>query len=277
MTGGRVRQALVVMLAVAALGASGQAQQLHPAPVPASGGPRVAGGIGIIGAVPVGDFGRQVEAAGGVLAHLDARLGRGPLRLGGEIGYREYGHARRTVSLRTLAWSRLAGLRLGGEIILTVRGSAAATRRLLHVHDERLVILDINNPSLPADVGKTLAGTASERPLELVAVRPSTELRLARGVRVTQTGVFLKEQRVADLVRTVPRDQVADVRVMRKHVGTHSRRGFLIGAGAGALFAASCESDCPVAGLAALGALGGGVYGLEFGAIVGLLPHAAPT
>ena len=101
-----VRQALVVMPAVVVLSAAGHAQQPQPAPAPAStpvsGGPRVAGSIGIIGAVPVGDFAVHVEAAGGVLAQLDVRLGRGPLRLGGEVGYLEYGHTDRKVSLRPL-------------------------------------------------------------------------------------------------------------------------------------------------------------------------------
>lgn len=89
---------LGVMVAVTAAGA----QQPRPAPSPAPGGSRVAGGAGILGAVPVGDFAAHVETAGGALGHLDVRLGRGPFRLGGEIGYLEYGHEHRTVSLRTL-------------------------------------------------------------------------------------------------------------------------------------------------------------------------------
>lgn len=182
-------------------------------------------------------------------------------------------------------WSRVRRLRAGGDIILTVKGSGAMTYRLLQADENGLVILDTTDPALPADVRKTLVQTASDRPLNLVAVPPATEMRLARGVRITQGAVFLREQRVTDLavvVRTVPRDQIADLRVSRKHVGTHSRRGFLIGAaigaGVGAAAAASCDSraDCSVPLVAFLGALGGGVWGLEIGTIVGIVAPRSP-
>jgi hypothetical protein len=74
----------------------------QPASTPASIGPRVAAGVGVLGAVPVGEFATQVDEAGGILGYLDARLGGGPFSVGGEMGYLEYGHAEREVSLRTL-------------------------------------------------------------------------------------------------------------------------------------------------------------------------------
>ena len=95
-----VRHALIVTWFVLALNAAAAAQQSTS--TPSSSGPRIAGGVGILGAVPVGEFAKQVEGAGGILGHLDARLGRGPFRVGGEMGYLEYGHTEREVSLRTL-------------------------------------------------------------------------------------------------------------------------------------------------------------------------------
>lgn len=95
-----MRHALIVVCAVVALDAPAHAQQATS--TPSSIGHRVAAGVGILGAVAVGDFAAQVEGAGGFLGHLDARLGRGPFRLGGEMGYLEYGHTEREVSLGTL-------------------------------------------------------------------------------------------------------------------------------------------------------------------------------
>jgi hypothetical protein len=85
---------LVTLLASWTNPAFAQSQQAA-APAP----PRVSGGVGILGAVPVGDFAAHVETAGGGLGHFDVRLGRGPFRLGAEIGYLEYGNTQRTVPL----------------------------------------------------------------------------------------------------------------------------------------------------------------------------------
>jgi hypothetical protein len=95
-----VRHALIVVCVVLALDAAAAAQQ--QASTPLSTGPRVAAGVGILGAVSVGEFAEQVEEAGGILGHLDVRLGRGPFRVGAEVSYLEYGHTDREVSLRTL-------------------------------------------------------------------------------------------------------------------------------------------------------------------------------
>jgi hypothetical protein len=92
----------LLVLFATLVGAAAAGAQAAPASSAAFGGPRVAAGVGILGAVPVGDFAVHVEDAGGAIGHLDVRLGRGPFRLGGEIGYLEYGHQERTVSLRTL-------------------------------------------------------------------------------------------------------------------------------------------------------------------------------
>jgi hypothetical protein len=91
------------VLAFTLLAASASAQT---PPVSTTAGPapvsRWQAGIGVVGAAPVGDFSSNIDAAGGVAGHLDARLGPSPLRLGGEVGYLLYGDQTRTVALASL-------------------------------------------------------------------------------------------------------------------------------------------------------------------------------
>ena len=93
-----MRSAIVLCVLLAPAVAAAQ----QAASAPPAGAPRIAGGVGVRAAIPVGEFASHVDDAVGVLGHLDARLGRGPLRLGGETGYLEYGHDERTVPLRPL-------------------------------------------------------------------------------------------------------------------------------------------------------------------------------
>jgi hypothetical protein len=184
-------------------------------------------------------------------------------------------------------WSRVVQIRPGDEIVLTVRGSLPATDRLLRADEDGLTVLDTRDPSLPARVRRTLVEAAASRPRALAAAQ-SGEQHLPQRVRVSPAGLFFEEQRVADLadvIKTVPRQQVADVSVRRKHVGTHSLRGLLIGAGIGAAVggagAASCDPTgekgyCNVPTMAGAGAVVGGVFGLEIGFVVGLVAPPSP-
>lgn len=201
------------------------------------------------------------------LATLDAELAKSPPPT--------------SEKLRT-DWEPVTRLRPGGEIIVTLRGLRPMTHRLLSADAEQLMVLDANDPRLPNEVRKTLLESAKDRPLTLLAAR-TRELQLPGGVRATPAGIFLGEQRVADsaeVIRSVLRTQVTDIRVRRKHIGTHSRRGFLIGAavgaGLGAVIGASCESGCEVLPMTGVGALFGGVWGLEFGTVVGILAPRSP-
>lgn len=173
-------------------------------------------------------------------------------------------------------WAPVVRLAPGKEITLTLKGGLPARYRLLTADTEQVTVLDVSDPKLPDDVRKALVTTAKAGPLSLLVARTG-ELQLPRGVRATPDGIFLAEQRVAEvgaIVRSVPRPQVADVRVRRKHIGTHSRRGLLlgaaIGAAIGALYGASSEYDDALP-LAGFGAVVGGVYGLEFGTVAGIL------
>jgi hypothetical protein len=54
-------------------------------------------GIGLLAGVPIGEFGKNVEAAGGFSGHLGVAVGDSIVSLGGEAAYLWYGHESRTV------------------------------------------------------------------------------------------------------------------------------------------------------------------------------------
>ncbi len=62
---------------------------------------RVQGGIGILGAVPLGEFRTNIDSAGGFSGHLAIGLGESVVTLGGEAAYLWYGEESRKVPLST--------------------------------------------------------------------------------------------------------------------------------------------------------------------------------
>lgn len=85
-------------------------------------------------------------------------------------------------------------------------------------------------------------------------------------------------------VSVIPRGEIAEVAVLRKHVGQHAGRGTLIGAGVGGLVlgVAAAGDDCEgrdcggAAAWALVGALVGGLYGSGVGAFVGAVAPRSP-
>jgi hypothetical protein len=164
---------------------------------------------------------------------------------------------------------------------VTLRSLRPATHRLLSATADGLTVLDVSDPWLPNDVRIAFLDLAADRPSTLLTAQ-TDELVLSRRVRATPAGIFLAEQRVgdlADVIRPIPRAAVVDIRVRRKHVGTHVRRGLLIGAaigaGLGAAASASDELDEPLP-MTGVGALFGSVYGLGIGTVVGALAPSSP-
>ena len=93
---------LVVLLAggisAFAAGADGQPaaqasiQTQPPAPQADAGQrPRAQAGIGLLAGVPVGDFGVNVDSAGGIAGHFDMALGDSIVSIGGEAALLWYG------------------------------------------------------------------------------------------------------------------------------------------------------------------------------------------
>jgi hypothetical protein len=184
-------------------------------------------------------------------------------------------------------WSRVGELAAGTEIIVTTRDSRPEKHRLLHVEEGGLKLLS-PVAALPAAVRGALVDTARNHPEYLIAAQRDMSFQLTKDTRLTRGGVFVGDNEVADLdqvIATVARSDVVEISVLRKHVGSHARRGALIGAAVGAIVlgvsAASCRPGsepayCNVPGMAAVGALGGGVVGLEYGFIVGVIVPRSP-
>jgi len=63
---------------------------------------RFQGGVGVPIGVPVGDFGKNVDLAGGISGYFDVGLGKGVVSVGGEVAYLSYGQESREVDLSVL-------------------------------------------------------------------------------------------------------------------------------------------------------------------------------
>ena len=60
---------------------------------------RLRAGIGILGSAPTGEFGRNIESAGGISGHIDYGLGDSVWSVGGEAAYLLYGAENRKIPL----------------------------------------------------------------------------------------------------------------------------------------------------------------------------------
>jgi hypothetical protein len=186
-------------------------------------------------------------------------------------------------------WSRVLSLEPGREIILTSANSPVRRHRLLNADEAGLTILNVADPAIPSLVGGVLVSTARDHPEYFSNAQSGRQFVPGKGVRLGPDGVFHGNRRLFDIahvIESVPRDDVVEVSVLAKHIGEHARRGVLIGAIAGAtvagLIATSCRSGsepgyCNVAAMAMLGAVGGGLAGLEYGAIIGIITPRSPN
>jgi len=89
----RLLVASVLILAAAAFSSA----QTPPAP---PGKPtRLQAGLGVLLGAPLGEFGNNIDSAGGVSGHLDVGLGGSVVSIGGEAAYLLYGGESRKVDL----------------------------------------------------------------------------------------------------------------------------------------------------------------------------------
>jgi hypothetical protein len=191
-------------------------------------------------------------------------------------------------------WSRVTGLRPGGEIILTSAGVQRAKRYLLRTDESGLTVLNVYGLELPDDVRKTLISTAAEHPDYFFEVHDGATFQLKGPIRLRRAGVLIHlspagvvvgGRSVADLehvVQHVAKEDLVEVSVNRKHLGDHMRRGLVIGAIAGALGGiglARCEpgAECWSASQrAVLGAVAGVYVGFPVGTVIGLIAPRSP-
>ncbi len=177
-------------------------------------------------------------------------------------------------------WSQVIRLRRGSDVIVTTTSQARSRQILVTADESSLLVVDTPAAALPNDIRKRVQRAARERPTDFVLLRAGRPLQLEKGLRLSPEGVFEADRRVADLERllwSIPRGSVREVSVPRKHVGSHTRRGALIGAAAGAVMLTACGSYCgPAAARAAFGAAVGVAAGAFYGSIVGLAVPRSP-
>jgi hypothetical protein len=133
-------------------------------------------------------------------------------------------------------WSQVRQLTKGTEVLITL-GTAPPTRRYIFSSSEsEVVVLNITDPGLPADVRVRLAEIA--RHPESFGTTPDGQpsFRLD-DLRVGSDGVFLGARKVAaveDIVERMARDRVVEVRkVSRNAVGRGVAWGLAAGSAVG--------------------------------------------
>jgi hypothetical protein len=171
-------------------------------------------------------------------------------------------------------WSRVGTLEPGTEVILTVQDSQPVKRYFLSADDSTLTVLTLADSVLPSAAARVLRGLASQHGGWLTGTERGEFVN--GNVRVRSDGVFVADQKVADLahlVERIARLQVAELRLaspgghpVAKSVGI----GAAIGLGVGLLVFGSkgCTRGCDDPGL---GLLVGAMAGLPLGATGGLV------
>jgi hypothetical protein len=198
---------------------------------------------------------------------------------------------RRVTAAEELGWSRVRKLEPGTEITVTAAGAASRTLYLLDADDSTITVLDLGGLTLAAPARSALQRLAASHPRHFTEPRASEAVRSDENVRLTSDGVFIADQKVAELERIVgriPRSGVTsgvkgDRRpgsgwANRQPVATGALIGTAVGVVTAGAFVASLSPksgpcrDCAawVLGLSIpLGGLGAGT-GAAVGALVGV-------
>jgi hypothetical protein len=175
-------------------------------------------------------------------------------------------------------WSRVRKLTPGTEITVTASGSQPGKRDVLSADESGLTVLNLDYPTLPADASKVLRDVASHNPAHFTDAQKGGTFLLDKHVRLESDGVFVADQKVADLGQIVERTRRTEVvEIRRESARRHPAAwGALVGAAAGvaAVAVASsgslCGSDGCIGGvlMALFGAIGAGA-GAGIGAAIG--------
>ena len=111
-------------------------------------------------------------------------------------------------------WSRVRRLAPGTELLVTVKGAQSENRYLVAGDESDLTVLNVRDPALPTAARDTLRDLASTHPEHFMAAQKGGQFMLAKHVRVAPEGVFVADQKVADLmqvVETIARNDVAEI------------------------------------------------------------------
>lgn len=198
-------------------------------------------------------------------------------------------------------WSRVLKLAPGTEIVVTVNGASPAQRYFVAAEESDLTVLNLTEPTLPANARDVLRDVASNHPEYFLAVRQHGTFVLPKNVRMVPDGVFVADRKVADLgqvVENIVRTDIVEIAIATRTTRTRGsaiwssvERHARIGAGVGALIGlmagladgGSHCSDCVPAGVivivgagigAEIGAINGAVLGALTGKTQNMIYHA---
>src|SRR5439155_25714134 len=96
-------------------------------------------------------------------------------------------------------WSRVRKLEPSTEITVTANGSQPGKRYVLSTDESGITVLNMANPTLPVAATEVLRDLASHNPAHFTGAQKGETFLLAKNVRLGSEGVFVADQKVADL------------------------------------------------------------------------------
>jgi len=150
--------------------------------------------------------------------------------------------------------SAIHKLEPGTPVDITVRGDPSGTRYFVAAGDSEITLLRRTEPTLPDAVKRVLRKTATDHPDYFLGVQTSGTFLLEKNVSLTPNGVFVAEQKVADIGQVVERILRSDLNsgavvVVNEQAKRMSHRakvglGIAVGVGLWALFGLLFGSNC---------------------------------
>jgi hypothetical protein len=111
---------------------------------------------------------------------------------------------------RTKLWSEIRSFKPGTEVTLRTARPELNRRYFINANDEAINFLNLSDPSLPSDIGKLLLRAIEEHPYYFPPPQGET-VTLDRGVTLSEDGLFVAGQKVANYDVFVERTARADV------------------------------------------------------------------
>jgi hypothetical protein len=125
-------------------------------------------------------------------------------------------------------WLRLRTLEPGTAITVTVQGSPPGKRYVVLADEASLIVLDLAYPGLPTAAARILRDMATSHPEYFAEVH--ARVFGDRDLRVGPSGVFLADQKVAELEQVVERISRTDVEAGTSIIVTRQVRALPRGA-----------------------------------------------
>jgi len=128
---------------------------------------------------------------------------------------------------KPIDWQKTQTLRPGTEIVLTVTGGQPTKVRLLFADEATLVTLKPTARQLPGGVERLLFSVSSQWP----GIFNTGATYSSERLRVSQDGIFDRDQKLADLADVVQQTPRAGVQQIAEAPHSHVGRNILIGVG----------------------------------------------